>query len=481
MTSNDNTVAGLRARYGERWRWLAVATVMLGTMATVLSATVVNVALHDIMTEFGIRQGQVHWLATGFIAAMTTTMLTSSWLLDHFGLRTTLGTAMALFSVVSVAGGFANSPELLILARVAQGALAGMMQPMGMYLVFRIFPRDRRGQAMGIYGMGVILAPALGPVLGGFLVDQLDWRYVMFAPVPVTLLGVLMAWRFLPLPPSRPEPYRFDLPGLVLLGLTIGLSLDALNRLQHGALEGPWVAAEGMAAVVLLTLFGRRERRTPHPLLNITLFRRHSFLFANLGAAALGLALFGSTYLVPLFVQTALEFSATEAGLLMLPAGLVLGMTFPIAGRLADRRSARSLVLFGIGMFALSATLFAVSDVTLGFGWLALWTVFGRIGLGFMLPALSTGALNPLEAHELGAGSSTINFTRQLGGAFGVNLVALTIEFGEHSGGVPTIGAFHSAWWLVAAFVLVAAIPVSKMRTRRLFYADGQQSGYDGD
>jgi EmrB/QacA subfamily drug resistance transporter len=464
MSASDNTVEGLRARYGERWRWLAVATVMLGTMATVLSATVINVALHDIMEEFGIRQGQVHWLATGFIAAMTTTMLASSWLLDHFGLRVTLGTAMALFSVVSVLGGFASSPELLILARIGQGALAGLMQPMGMYLVFRIFPRERRGQAMGIYGMGVILAPALGPVLGGFLVDQLDWRYVMFAPVPVTLLGVFMAWRFLPLPPSRPAPYRFDLPGLVLLGSTIGLSLDALNRLQHGVDHAPRLVFQGLVAVTLLVLLVRRERRTPHPLLNVSLFRRRSFVYANLGAAALGLALFGSTYLVPLFAQTALEFSATEAGLLMLPAGLVLGMTFPIAGRLADKRSARSLVLFGIGMFALSATLFAVSDVTLAFGWLALWTVFGRIGLGFMLPALSTGALNPLQAHELGAGSSTINFTRQLGGAFGVNAVALTIEFGEHSGGVPAIGAFHSAWWLVAVFVSVAAIPIWRMR-----------------
>ncbi|MDI9243697.1 DHA2 family efflux MFS transporter permease subunit [Marinobacter sp. CHS3-4] len=464
MKPMDNTVEGLRARYGERWRWLAVATVMLGTMATVLSATVVNVALHDIMLEFGIRQGEVHWLATGFIAAMTTTMLTSSWLLDHFGLRKTLGTAMALFSLVSFLGGFADSPELLILARIAQGALAGLMQPMGMYLVFRIFPRERRGRAMGIYGMGVILAPALGPVLGGFLVDELDWRYVMFAPVPVTLLGVFMAWRFLPLPPSRPEPYRFDLPGLVLLGLTITLSLDALNRLQHGVGDGHRVAIEALIATALLVLFVRRERRTRHPLLNVSLFRRRSFLFANLGAAALGLALFGSTYLVPLFVQTALHFSATEAGLLMLPAGLVLGMTFPIAGRLADKHSARSLVLFGIGMFALSATLFAVSDVTLAFGWLALWTIFGRIGLGFMLPALSTGALNPLKSHELGAGSSTINFTRQLGGAFGVNMVALTIEFGPHSGGVPTIDAFHSAWWLVALFVTVAALPVWKMR-----------------
>lgn len=461
----DNSVEGLKARYGDRWRWLAVATVMIGTMATVLSATVVNVALHDIMVEFGIRQGQVHWLATGFIAAMTTTMLASSWLLDHFGVRKTLAAAMFLFTLISLAGGFAETPGQLIAARIGQGAMAGLMQPMGMYLVFRIFPRDRRGQAMGIYGMGVILAPALGPVLGGFLVDQLDWRYVMFAPAPVTLVGVFMAWRFLPLPVSRPAPYRFDLPGLILLGFTIAVSLDTLNRLQHAAGQENRILAGTVLALGGLLLFVLRERRTEHPLVNMALLRKPVFVFACLGAVALGLALFGSTYLIPLFVQTALGFSATEAGLLMLPAGIVLGMTFPLAGRLADRHSARVLVVFGIGAFALSAMLFALSDLELAFGWLVLWTVLGRIGIGFMLPALSTGALNPLEPQELGAGSSTLNFMRQLGGAFGVNLVALTVEFGEHSSGMPTINAFHSAWWLVAVFVAVAAIPVWRMRT----------------
>ncbi|WP_273429318.1 DHA2 family efflux MFS transporter permease subunit [Marinobacter sp.] len=462
---SDNTVEGLRTRYGERWRWLAVATVMLGTMATVLSATVVNVALHDIMLEFGIRQGRVHWLATGFIAAMTTTMLASSWLLDHFGVRKTLAGAMFIFTVISIAGGFATTPEQLIAARIGQGAMAGLMQPMGMYLVFRIFPREKRGQAMGIYGMGVILAPALGPVLGGFLVDQLSWRYVMFAPAPVTIIGVAMAWRFLPLPPSRPQPYRFDLLGLILLGATLALSLDTLNRLQNLAGQETRVAIGGVLSALALVLFLVRERRARHPLVNIALLRKPVFLYANLGALALGLALFGSTYLIPLFVQTALDYTATDAGLLMLPAGVVLGMTFPLAGRLADRQSARKLVVFGIALFAASAVLFAVSDLALAFGWLALWTVVGRIGIGFMLPALSIGALNPLAPEELGAGSSTINFARQLGGAFGVNMVALTIEFGEHHNGMPTIEAFHTAWWLVAVFVALAAIPVWKMRT----------------
>ncbi len=437
---------------------------MLGTISTVLSATIVNVALPDIMAEFGIRQGQAHWLATGFIAAMTITMLTTGWLLDHFGLRRTLASAMLLFSAVSIVGGFSPTPETLIAARVAQGAFAGLMQPMAMYLVFRIFPKERRGQAMGIYGMGVILAPALGPVLGGVLVDQLNWRYVMFAPVPVTLFGVYMVWKFLPRPVAVPQSYPFDLKGFLLLAVTILASLDALNRLQMPASNLAMIVAGVLVAAIALVLFVLRERSAPHPLLQIKLLRQPSFLYANIGAIALGLALFGSTYLIPLFVQTALDFSATDAGLMMLPAGIVLGMTFPIAGRMADKRSPRMLIIFGMAMFALSAALFALSDLAVGFGWLALWAVIGRIGLGFMLPALSIGALNPLATHELGYGSSTINFTRQLGGAYGINLVALTLEYGEHAGGLPTIEAFHTAWWLVAGFVLLALWPVWRIR-----------------
>ncbi|MFT6979386.1 MAG: DHA2 family multidrug resistance protein [Marinobacter psychrophilus] len=461
----DNSVAGLQQRYGQRWRWLAVATVMAGTMSTVLSATVVNVALYDIMLEFGVRQGQIHWLATGFIAAMTTTMLASSWLLDHFGIRKTLATAMALFTVISLLGGFAASPEQLIAARIGQGAMAGLMQPMAMYLVFRIFPRNQRGRAMGIYGMGVVLAPALGPVLGGFLVDELTWRYVMFAPVPVTATGVFMVWRFLPSPENRPNPYPLDVPGLVLLGAAIGLSLDSLNRLQNVLGQGAFIASEAAAALLFLTLFVWRERTARHPLVNIALLRKPVFLYANLGAMAMGLALFGSTYLIPLFAQTALGSSATEAGLLMLPAGIVLGIVFPIAGNMADKHSSRKLVIFGILAFTLSATLFALSGFETPLGWLALWAAVGRVGIGFMLPALSMGALNPLAPEELGAGSSTISFTRQLGGAFGVNMVALAIEHGDHQNGMPTVEAFQFAWWMVAVFLALAIVPVWKMRT----------------
>ena len=462
----DNSVAGLKARYGERWRWLVVFTVVIGTMAMVLSATVVNVALHDIMLEFGLSQGQVHWAATGFIAAMTTTMLASSWVVDRVGVRVGLGFAMAAFTLISVAGGFADTAGQLIAARIGQGAVAGLIQPMGMFLIFRIFPTEQRGQAMGIYGMGVILAPALGPVLGGFLVDQFNWRYVMYAPAPVTLLGVWMAWRFLPRPSVRTSPYPFDFAGLALLGGSIALTLDTLTRLQ--ALDGQEARILLQAALLpgLLAAFLYRERTARYPLVKLELLRRPVFVYACLGSMAMGLALFGSTYLIPLFVQTTLGFSATEAGLLMLPAGVVLGVTFPLAGRLADRQSPRGLILFGLGVFAFSAVLFATTGHFGSFAMLAVWAVLGRIGIGFMLPAVSTGALNPLPPELMGAGSGTVNFARQLGGALGINVVALTIEFGEHQAGVATFAAFQWAWWLVAVFVALAAVPVWKMRDR---------------
>ncbi|WP_165857467.1 DHA2 family efflux MFS transporter permease subunit [Marinobacter sp. JSM 1782161] len=460
----DFSLEALLDRHGTRWRWLAVATVMLGTMATVLSATIVNVALPEIMAHFQVGQGVAHWLVTGFIAAMTTTMLTTGWILDHFGLRRALGSAMLAFTLLAIAGGFATSPEWLILSRIGMGAVAGLMQPMAMYLVFRAFPKEKRGQAMGIYGMGVILAPALGPVVGGFIVDQLDWRYVMFAPAPVTLLGVFMVYRYLPWPVSRPEPYRFDFPGLIWLALFIVSGLDTLNALQHAEGAGTRITIGASVALVSLILFILRERHTPHPLLNLTLLRRPAFRDASLVAIALGLALFGSTYLIPLFVQSALQFSATEAGLLMLPAGIALGVTFPLAGRLADRKPPRPMIVTGIVTFAASTALFALSDLALGFFWLAAWAVIGRIGLGLIMPALSTGALNPLDPTELGYGSSIINFSRQLGGAFGVNAVALTIEYGQQGMGLTSIDAFHNAWWLVTGFVLLALWPVRRIR-----------------
>ncbi|MFE8071011.1 MDR family MFS transporter [Marinobacteraceae bacterium S3BR75-40.1] len=438
---------------------------MLGTMATVLTATIVNVALPDIMLHFSVAQGQAHWVVTGFLAAMTATMLTTGWLIDHWGVRRTLPLAMTLFTVASIGGGFSGSLGWLILSRILQGAAAGVMQPLAMYVVFRVFPREERGRAMGIYGVGVILAPALGPVLGGFIVDNWSWRYVFFAPAPVTLAGIFMALRYLPGRPEGRPAYHFDAWGFLALAGFLALSLDALNLLQHGTAELARTLTEGLGATALLWAFVRRQRRVSHPLIKLHLFRNSAFRRTCWGGLVLGLSLFGSTYLIPLFAQTALAFSATDAGLLMLPAGVALGILFPISGRWADRSSNRALVVAGLVTFSLSAACFALAPAQTGFLALAGFAVLGRIGLALLMPALSTAALNPLNEVDLGHGSSTLNFARQIGGAFGVNLLAILIEYGPTNPvGQPALQAYHAAWWLIAVCGLVAVVPIWRMR-----------------
>jgi len=460
-------IAQLEHRFGTHWRWLAVATVMLGTMSTVLSATIINVALPHIMTDFGVGQGQAHWLATGFLAAVTATMLASGWLLDHWGVRRTLAAAMLVFCAASVLGALAPDLPTLIIARIVQGVCAGLLQPLGMYMVFRIFPREERGRALGVYGVGIILAPALGPVLGGFVVDQLDWRFVLLAPAPVTLLGLAMSLRYLPdADPDQPR-YRFDATGLILLSLFLMTALDALNRLQHGFDHLLIVGLETAAAAGLFCAFLYQQGHSRTPMLNIEMLRERVFRQACWGALILGISLYGSTYLIPLFVQTALGYSATEAGLLLLPAGIVMGICFPIAGRMADRFPGRPLIMSGLIIFALAGTMFALSELEAGFLALACYTVLGRIGLSLLMPALSTTALNPLPNHLLGQGSSTISFARQFGGAMGVNLLAILIEQGPTDAqGHPALGAYHAAWWLIVIGALAALAPAWKLGRR---------------
>lgn len=245
-------IAGLFARYGPAYRWLVTVTVMLGTFSTVLTATSVNVALPDIMGAFGMGLDKVQLLSTGFLAAMTGTMLLNAWMVESFGQRDTYIGAVALFIAGSVMGGLAPTEPILVLGRVLQGAAAGLLQPLAMQVIFQVFPADRRGQAMGVYGVGVVLAPALGPTLGGMVVDVASWRYVFFMAVPVCALGVFMALLFMPGRVGSGPARRFDWLGFALLSLFLLLLLDGLS---HGQRDG-WRSHAIVGDLAMATMTG---------------------------------------------------------------------------------------------------------------------------------------------------------------------------------------------------------------------------------
>jgi predicted MFS family arabinose efflux permease len=322
---------------------------------------------------------------------------------------------------------------------------------------------------MGIFGFGVVLAPAIGPSVGGVLVEWFGWRSIFFVVVPFCLAALWLARRYLP--HSAPggaavnlERRRFDLPGLALLSLAILSLLNGMVHL-HDANAGLGIGLLTLATLALAA-FILHQRRTLHPLVRLALFRHPQFAYGGCVAFIYGAALFGSTYLVPVFMQIALGLPPSQAGAVLFPAGLVLALTIGVAGRLTDRVPVHRLVSFGLVLLASSFLLMLSVGAGTALWVIALWAVVGRIGLGFVLPSLNLGAMRGLPAGLIAHGASSINFLRQLGGAVGVSLAGIFLEWRRHAGGpgAGELAAFHQTFLLLAFITAIAVAAAWRMR-----------------
>ena len=421
-------IEAMFARFGPRYRYYVTFTAMLGTMAMVLTATMINVAIPVIMGAFGVGQDTVHWLSTGFIAAMTVSMLVNDWAVRAFGSKVTYLGAMAVFTFGAVLGGVCNSIDIMILARVLQGLGAGMVQPLSMILMFQVFPVEQRGRAMGLFGIGIIVAPAFGPTLGGILLDVFNWRYVFFMSVPVAAVGVLLALVFMPGRNGKGPWPVFDWTGLILVIIFVSSILIGLSSGQSEGWERPIISIYFSAAAISGLAFIFWELATPDPIMQLRVFNNSNFAAAAVVGMVLGAGLFGSIYVVPLFVQTIQGYSPTRSGILMVPGGIIMMIAFPIAGRLSDKLPHYQMVLFGLFVFGASSLLMIEAHTDTPFWIFAIWIAIGRVGLAAIMPTLTVSAVATLKPEQLSQGAGAINFTRQLGGAVGVNLMALLLE-----------------------------------------------------
>ena len=428
MTTPIQTAQVLTDRYGPSYRWLVTITGMVGVVSMVLAMTTVNVAVPDVMGAFGIGQDQAQWMSSAYMATMTAGMLINAWLTGVLGERRTFVGALVFFSVGALLGGSAPTEDALIFSRVLQGFSAGVAQPLVMATIFTVFPVDRRGMAMGVFGLGVVFAPAIGPTLGGMMIEYFSWRYVFFISLPFCLIAAVMGLMFMP---TRAIPRRippFDWLGFALL--CAGL-FGLMTGIADGQREG-WASDVIVLRLVIGAVAGVAfvlwELHTPRALLDVRIFANLEFSAAALIAFIFGAGLMGSTYIMPVFVQTIIGFTPLLAGLMMMPSGIMLAFIFPLAGRLADAMPGSTMIIFGLLLFSAGFALMAAADIDTTFWTLVGMVMVSRLGLGFINPSLNSSSLKALPADKVRQGAGVANFMRQLGGAFGINLMVAFFE-----------------------------------------------------
>lgn len=461
-----HSLTTLQERHGRAYRWRVLLTVMVGTMASIMASTIVNVALPDMSRVFTLGQERAQWLSAGFMAAVTVSMLTTPWLLGRFGYRHTYFAAVVLLALGGIAGGLGTSFELVLAMRVVEGLAAGVMQPIPPVIVLQLFGRQEQGKAMGIFGFGVVLAPAMGPSIGGVLVEAFGWRSIFFVVVPFCVAALLLAHRYLPHSSPGAEgvnPYerRFDLPGLALLTVAV---LTGMNGLVH--LHTPSLYAYALLGASALTAaaFIWRQRTAEHPLMEFKLFDIRAFRMGGVVAFIYGAALFGSTYLVPVFMQIGLHLPPSQAGAVLLPAGIFLAFMLPLGGRLADHYPFNKLVACGVTLLTLSFWLMALVGLQTSLWVITAFAIVGRIGLGLVLPSLNLGAVRRLPMVHISHGSSAINFLRQLGGAVGVSLAGIVLEWRLQVHATEPLRAFHETFVLLGAICALAIVAGWRMQ-----------------
>ena len=484
MPGRSATLSELEAHYGERYRWLLLLAVMIGTMAAIMSSTIINVAVPDMSRHFGLGQERAQWVASGFMIAMTVSMLTTPWLLARYGYRRTYAGTMLVLLVGNVAGALAPDFSLVLAARVVTGLAAGVVQPIPAIIIVQIFQPHEQGRAGGIFGMGVVVGPAIGPSVGGLLVDWFGWRSVFFMVVPLCLASLWLARRYVPTsPPASSLASRrggkLDWPGLLLAGSGTICLLNGLVQLHTGA--SPAALLLLLAAAGAMVSFVVRQHRLSRalaqggdpPLMNLTLFAHRPFAMGSVVAFIYGMALFGSTYLLPVYMRLGLMLSPSHVGTVLLPAGLMLGITIPLVGRLSDRQPTHLLVSIGLLLLASSFVLMGTIGPNTGLWLLVVWAIVGRIGLGFILPSLNSGSLRGLHKDLLPQGSSTINFLRTLGGAAGVSICGIVLEWrlAAHSDALTNpassagrMAAFDESFYMLAALCALALLAAWRLR-----------------
>jgi DHA2 family multidrug resistance protein len=402
--------------------WIVAAAVMFATFMEVLDTTVVNVSLPHIAGSLSATVDEAAWALTSYLVANAIILPMTGWLANFFGRKRTLTAAVFGFTAASVLCGLATSLPMLIVFRIVQGATGGALQPLSQAVMLEAFPPQDRGKAMAFWGLGIVVAPMLGPVIGGWLTDNYSWRWVFYINVPVGLASVIMTRLFIFDPPYIGKERRgIDYWGIGLLTVAIGALQIVLDKgQQEDWFESNWITALAVISVVGIAAFIIHELTTADPVVRLRVFKERTYAAGVFLMTVLGFVLYGSMLLLPIFLQTLLGYPALEAGIAMAPRGLGSFLMMPVVGTVLNKFDPRKVL--AAGLVGASWSLYALSRLNLNAGY---WDIFWPqliqgACLAMLFVPLTTATMDPISKQEMGNATSMFNLMRNIGGSIGI-------------------------------------------------------------
>ena len=415
--------------------WIIAIAVMLSTFMEVLDTTVVNVSLPHIAGSLSASVDEATWTLTSYLVANAIILPITGWLANHFGRKRMLMTSVTGFTAASFLCGLAPNLPLLIIFRIIQGACGGGLQPISQAVLLESFPPEDRGKAMGFWGLGIVVAPMLGPVLGGWLTDSYSWRWVFYINIPVGILALIMTQLFI-FDPSyiRRASGRVDYWGIGMLAVGVGALQIILDKGQ----EKDWFSSHAIVALtvicaVALLLFILYELLVAHPVVDLRVFKKRTYSAGVFLMTTLGFVLYGSLVILPIFLQTILGYPALNAGVAMFPRGLGSFIAMPVIGVIMARYDPRKLLMIGVLACALSLILLGSLSLNVGY-WEIFWAQFLQgLSLGFLFVPLTTVTMDPIPNEEMGNATSIFNLMRNIGGSMGIAMTTTIVERSQQS------------------------------------------------
>jgi EmrB/QacA subfamily drug resistance transporter len=462
--------------------------VIVGSIMSILDTTIVNVALDTLSRDLGASISQIQWVVTGYMLSLAAVIPVTGWAAQRFGAKRVYIVSLVLFTAGSALCGLASSTTELVAFRVIQGIGGGMILPIGQLMMAEAAGPERMGRVMSIVAVPAMLAPILGPTIGGLIVDNASWRWIFYVNLPIGIIAVVAALRTLPSVQRGADAVkkRLDARGLALMATGLPLLTYGLAEIgATGSVSSVKVIVPILAGLALIGLFALHALRVPNPLLDLRLYRRPTFSSASIAMFCLGAALFGGMILLPLYWQGIRHESVVDTGLLTAPQGLGMALVMPIAGKLTDRLGGGPLALAGVIVTTLATVPFGLIGAHTSVASLSVAMFVRGMGIGFAFMPAMAAAFASLQRSELPDATPQLNVLQRVGGSIGTAVLAVVLQ--RALTGVHTLSgaaaAYGTAFWVSAGLTALAIIPcIVLMRAEHAArVAKRDEAGVGGD